>query len=186
MKSWQQSLYVCVLTMIGMAACSVEERDSRCPALIGGGRYCLQPSTAVTPFDARQKVEIRFRGRQETMIIEVEADAAGIRLVGLTPFGQTLLRLNDDNVKTTATLPHNSRLPAELMVALLQVALWPGDVLREGLVSPMRLEEVYGQRRIVNRDKVAVTINYTGDQLPYRRIQMYIHSEDVEIDVETL
>ncbi len=185
MKRWFYLSFAGALLM-ATAACSDDERDARCPALIGGGNYCLQPSTTIAPFEVQQKVEIRFRGQHETMIAELEVNDKGMRLVGLTPFGQTLLKISYDNrAITTSKLP-DSRLPPGLLIALLQLALWPANALRTGLEAPLILEESAVQRRILNRDKVILTINYTGDQPPYRRIKMVIHAEDIELDVETL
>lgn len=187
MKRWRGlTLAGAVVLLLVTAACRDDERDARCPALIGGGSYCLQPSTAIAPFEAQQKVEARFRGQRETLIVEIEADASGIRFVGMTPFGQTLLRVSYDNRTATATKLPDSRLSPAQLVALLQLALWPADTVRAGLEAPLHLEENPGQRRILNRDKVTLSIDYNGDQPPYHQMQLHFHAEDIELDVETL
>jgi hypothetical protein len=172
--------------LLTTAACSIGEREGQCAALIGGGRYCLQSSTTIAPFEVQQKVEARFRGQQETMIVKLEVDAAGMRFVGLTPFGHSLLSASYDNRTATVTQSVDTRLSPILLIALLQIALWPGDALRAGLEAPLRLEEKDGQRRILNRDDVTLTINYIGIQPPYQRIRLDIEGAAIQLDIETL
>jgi hypothetical protein len=184
MKRWRCFLIALLLAVT--ASCGDGEHNARCAALIGGGGYCIQPSTAVAPFEIQQKVEFRIRGQSETMIVELETDAAGMRFVGLTPFGQTLLRVGYDNQTTTASTLPDARLPPALLIALMQIALWPADSVRAGLEAPLRLEETAGQRRLLNGDLTTLTINYSGDQPPYRRMQIAIPAAEIELDVETL
>ncbi|TRZ56171.1 MAG: DUF3261 domain-containing protein, partial [Rhodocyclaceae bacterium] len=172
--------------LLASTACSIIERDGQCVTLIGGGRYCLQSSATIVPFEVQQKVEARFNGQQETMIVELEVDAAGMRFVGLTPFGHSLLSVNFDNRTVTTTQPADARLSPILLMALLQIALWPADTLRAGLEAPLRLEERDGQRRILNRDDVTLTINYIGALPPYKHIKLDIQGAAIQFDIETL
>jgi hypothetical protein len=187
MMRWRYySLFGSFSLLLATAACSIGEREGQCAALIGGGRYCLQSSATIAPFEVQQKVEVRFRGKQETMIVELEVDAAGMRFVGLTPFGHSLVRASYDNRTATATQSVDTRLSAILLIAMLQIALWPSDVLRAGLEAPLRLEEKDGQRRILMRDDVTLTINYIGTQPPYQRITLDIEGAAIQLDIETL
>ena len=77
-----------------LAACNGD--GSRCTALPGGSRYCLQTTASVVPFDVQQKVDVVFDGRMDTIIAQVETDALGMRFVGTTPFGQKLVQLSFD------------------------------------------------------------------------------------------
>lgn len=177
------------------AACTEQAQDRQCAALIGGGSYCLQPTTAVAPFDVQQKVDSRFRDRHDTLIAELEVDAAGLRFAGVTPFGQKLIQLGYDNHEANATMLPNSRISAALLVALLQLANWPADAVRAGLASsegmagidsPLTLEENAGQRRILNRGEPTLTIEHSGGPPPWRRVHMTIHAADLELTIETL
>lgn len=172
--------------LLAVVSCSTDTRDTTCPVLIGGGRYCLQPTTAVAPFEVQQKVEIRFRGGRETLIAELEADAAGLRFVAMSPLGQTLLRASYDNQTATAGKLSDARLSPLLLIAQLQLALWPADSVRAGLEAPLRLEESAGRRRILNGDETVLTIDYDGDRPPFRRMRMAIPAANIELDVETL
>ena len=172
--------------LLATTACGIGENEGHCATLIGGGRYCLQSTATITPFEVQQKVATRFRGQQETMIVELEVDAAGMRFVGLTPFGHSLLKVSYDNRTATATQLADTRLSPTLLIALLQIALWPADALRAGLEAPLSLEEKDGQRRILNHDDVTLTINYIGDHPPYQRIKVDIQGAAIQLDIETL
>lgn len=146
----------------------------------------MQSTATIVPFEVQQKVEARFRGQQETMIVELEVDATGMRFVGLTPFGHSLLKASYDNRTATATQLADTRLSPILLIALLQIALWPADALRAGLEAPLRLEESDGQRRILNRDDVTLAIDYVGTQPPYQRIKVELPGAGIQLDIETL
>lgn len=181
MKFWRM---LTLVALLATAACS--EPDPQCPALIGGGSYCLQPTTAVAPFDVQQKVESRFRDRRDTLIVELEVDAAGLRFAGLTPFGQKLIQLSYDNRNASATTIPDSRISPALLVALLQLTQWPAEAVRAGLEAPLTLEENGNQRRILNRGEPTLTIDYGHGQPPWRKIHMTVHAADLELTIEPL
>lgn len=112
MKGWRGLAFSAAISLLlTTAACNNDGRATKCVTLPGGGGFCLQPSTAIDPFEAQQTVDIHFQGKVETIIIELEVDSTGMRLAGLTPFGQTLLRVSYDNLTTTATEMPSSRFP---------------------------------------------------------------------------
>ena len=172
--------------LLATAACSISEAEGQCATLIGGGRYCLQSTATIVPFADHQKGEAFFMAKQETMIVGLKVHAAGMRFVGLTPFGHSLLKASYDNRTATGTQLADTRLSPILLIALLQIALWPADALRAGLEAPLRVEETDGQRRILNRDDVTLTINYIGAQPPYQRIIVDIQRAAIQLNIETL
>lgn len=172
--------------LLPLFACGEGERERKCATLFGGGSYCLQPTTALAPFDAQQKVEASFRGRRETMIVEIENDADSLRFVGLTPFGHKLIQVSYDNrVASAATLP-DQRLSPALLIALLQIALWPTDAVRAGLEAPLTLEEDAKGRRILNGGELTLSIEHNGEHPPWRQMQLTIHSAGLELSIEAL
>ena len=162
-----------------IAACSGD--GSRCAALPGGARYCLQSTAAMAPFDAQQSVEITFDGRSETMIAQLEVDAEGMRFVLTTPFGQKLMQMEFDNARVKVEAPSLPGLDPLVLLALMQIAAWPVDSVRMGLSGSAQLVEAPGidaqhvdvplveapQMRALARDGVGlVTITYTRGRPP--------------------
>ncbi len=179
-------LLVLTLTLSACAENVNEAHEPPCAALIGGGSYCLQASSAVAPFDLRQKVEIGFRGRRETLILNLENDADGLRFVGLTPFGHKLLQVSYDNHAASAAVLPDSRLRPSLLIALLQIALWPADVVHKGLRAPLTLEENASERRLMNAGEPTLSITHEEGPPPWPKLHLSVPAAGLEIDIETL
>ena len=171
-------------SLLFIAACS--EQDPRCARLSHGSQYCLQPTTALAAFDAQQIVKVSFAERKETLIIELESGADGLRLVGLTPFGQKLLQMHYDNSNINVTTAPGANFDPVLLVSLLQLTLWPADSVRQGLNADMSLEESGNSRRILYRNETILTATRIGTKPPYDRIILSIPSVKLEIDIKSL
>jgi len=175
---------IALASLLINVACT--EQDPRCTRLPSGGRFCLQPTTALAAFDAQQIVEASFNGRKETLIIEMESGAEGLRLAGLTPFGHKILQIHYDNNTTIATTSPNVNIDPVLMISLLQLTLWPADAVRKGLDVEMILEESGNSRRILYRNETILTATRTGTKPPYDQIRLIIPSVKLEIDIRSL
>jgi hypothetical protein len=162
------------------------EQGQGCVRLPTGGQYCLQPTTALAAFDAQQIVEVSVRGHKETIVLEMESDPKGLRLVGLTPFGHKIIQIGYDNRATTVQTLPNTQLDPVLLVALLQITLWPADSVRKGLSPQFSLEEHGNIRRILYGKEAMLTINRIGTKLPYSKMHLVIPSAEIEIDIRSL
>ena len=160
--------------------------DPRCVSLPGGGNYCLQPTSAVTPFAVQQKVVAVFNGRQETMIVELEVDEEGMRFAGLTPFGQKIAQAGYDNQQVNSGLWPDKRLPPVLLLVLLQLAIWPADSVRAGLGGSAVLEDGEEQRRVLDDGTVLAEVGYTNGQPPYGNMRIGFPAWQVKFEVTTL
>ena len=167
-----------------LVACAAD--DPRYSSLPGGGDYCLQPTTAMPAFDVQQKVELGFNGRRETMIVELEVDPEGMRFVGLTPFGQKLIEGGFDNHTVRATQLPDKRLSPALLLALLQICLWPANDVRVGLGDSALVEESAGQRQILVNGKPVLQVSYTGGLSPAADMRIVLPAVQMEFEVTTL
>ncbi|MCC7005165.1 MAG: DUF3261 domain-containing protein [Ottowia sp.] len=179
------------------AACS--GHHPRCTTLPTATTYCLQTTAEIPAFSAQQKIDIAFKEQRHTLIADLNIDAQGVRLIGLTPFGQTLIHIQDDN-RTITTLappvansPKNTaaylapRFDPTILIALIQLALWPEKALRIGLQAPLTLEESPELRRILNRDKPILIIRHSDDMnMPYQTLHISMPDIALEIDIQTL
>jgi len=178
------SLLVLLALLGAVAACS--SGDPRCARLPGGASYCLQASSAVAPFEVQQKIEFTFNGRCETMIVELEVDADGMRFAGLTPFGHKLVQASFDNRQVSAEVLPDKRLDPALLLALLQLALWPADSVRAGLGATVAVEESTGQRRVLDNGNLVMEVDYTGDRLTNGNMRIAFPAAQIEFAVTTL
>jgi hypothetical protein len=167
-------------------ACSEGSHEQPCLVFSGGGGYCLQATTAPGPFAVRQKIEAKLRGQQATMIAAIENDADALRVVGLTPFGQKLLQISYDNREISAATLPDRRLDPTLLVALLQITLWPADAVRAGLTTPLTLEEDGAQRRLLNAGQAILSIRFSTGPAAGRRMHLSVPALAMELEIETL
>lgn len=149
--------------VLSLAGCSSLTPAGNCAAWQEMA-YCLQPTSAIAPFSALQKIELHRAGRTETLIVSLEADQKGLRLAGLTPLGQKVMQAVFDNRDLTveAALPEGDALGRQIL-ALVQLVWWPTQAVRQGLPSggPL-LEEEPGRRRLVRDGRQLLAISYDG------------------------
>jgi len=160
--------------------------DPRCAQLPGGARYCLQTTENIAPFDVQQKIDVAFNERQEAMIAQLEIDAVGMRFVGMTPLGQTLVRASFDNDEIRADGVALKSLDPVLLLALIQLASWDAGQVRAGLGGSAELEESEGQRSLVKDGKAVVRIGYTRGRPPSGDMSIGLPGMGVEFRIVTL
>jgi len=165
---------------------SCVRQDSRCTDLMGNGRYCLQPTTSMVPFEVQQKVEATIKSHHETMVTEIAVSAKGMQMIVLTPFGHQLVHVSYNNDEAKALVSPDSRLDPAMMIAMTQLALWPVDSVRKGLNSPLRLEESAGKRRYFANDKLVLEVQYADAITPANKFQLSLPSVELKLDIETL
>lgn len=182
-STWPVALPVCLSVFLA-AACAND--GSRCTALPGGSRYCLQTTADVVPFDVQQKVDVVFDSRTETIIAQVEADALGMRFVGTTPFGQKLVQLSFDNDHVTLETSLMKGLDPILLLALVQIATWPAKMVRAGLGDSVLVLDADGQRRLVKDGSDLALIKYTRGRPPLGDMSIQLPKAGVEFAIVNL
>jgi hypothetical protein len=165
---------------------SCMKQDPRCSDLMGNGRYCLQPTTVIAPFEVQQKIESTIKSHHETMVTELAVHAEGMQMIVLTPFGHQLVHVNYNNKEAKALVMPDARLDAALMIAMTQLALWPADSVRKGLNAPLRLEESPGKRRYLANDRLVLEVLYADAMLPTNKFELLLPSVELKLDIETL
>lgn len=183
-KPLRQALVVLFTIMLLSTSCA--KQDSRCTNLMGNGRYCLQPTSAVAPFDLQQKIEATINNKSETMVTEVAVNAVDMQLIGLTPFGHKLVHINYDNDEAKAVLSPDSRLDPALMIAMIQLALWPVESVRKGLGEALLLEESVGHRRYLSNNKLVLDVHYVNADTPSNKFHLSFPTAGLMLDIETL
>jgi hypothetical protein len=169
-----------------LLSASCVRQDSRCTNLMGNGRYCLQPTTSMAPFEIQQKVEATIKNHHETMVTEIAVNAEGMQMIVLTPFGHQLVHVSYNNDEAKALVSPDSRLDPAMMIAMTQLALWPVDSVRKGLNSPLHLEESAGKRRYFTNDKLVLEVQYADAMVPANKFQLSLPSVELKLDIETL
>lgn len=158
-----------------------------CPSLPGGLGYCLQNSAETPAFSALQDVRLQRHEMDERLITQLEVDASGMRLVGLSPMGQRVLEARFDNQEASASSLAGDKLDARALLSMIQIATWPAVSVRAGLRWGWELEEDAHTRRVLREDETALVIERHGTpphfyqliiRLPHAN--MTLHVNDIE------
>ena len=173
-----------ILGAIVMTACAQQKLG--CATLPSGGQYCLQATSAIQPFEAQQKVEASINGRHETLITEIDVNSNEMNFVGLTPFGQKVVHVRYDNQMVVAETLPDKRLNPTLILAMLQLSLWPADSVRAGLSKSLTLDESVNKRSIHANKKVIMQVDYVDDSTRYQALKVTLPTVDVKLDIISL
>lgn len=157
--------------------------DPRCPDLPGGPRYCLQTTAAVAPFSALQDIRIRRGDLDERLIAQLEVDAAGMHLAGLTPLGQRVLEAHFDNREARAESLAGDRLDARALLSLVQIAVWPAASVRAGLDDDWQVEETPALRRLLREGASFLEVAREGEPPRYRRLDIRLPGAGLSLTV---
>ncbi len=177
-----------LLAMLALTACAGPPEPG-CARLPDGARYCLQKTTAMMPLQATQRVDVARDGNVHNLVAEVEVDAAGMRMVVVTPFGQKLLQLEYDNqmARVDGVNAVKERLDPVLAAALVQLVLWPAEAVRAGLGGSATLEETPRERRVLGASGALLLSVQTEGALPvYRKLRVTAPAAHLVLDIETL
>ncbi len=176
-------LSIAALACTVLAGCA---QNARCPIIPGGPMYCLQDTNSVPPFNALQDIRIRRGDLDERMIAQLEVDATGMRLAGLTPMGQRVFDVVFDNKHATANSIADNRLDFRVLLALVQLAVWPRDRVEAALPSGFRLEEIGHERRLLHEDRAIAAIARSGEPPAYTTLDISISAAGLNVMIETI
>ncbi len=158
----------------------------RCPDLPGGPRYCLQDTTAVAPYSALQDIRIRRGDLDERLIGQLEVDAAGMRLAGLTPMGQRVLEAQFDNKEATASSLAGDRFDARALLSLVQLAVWPAASVRAGLGHDWELEDTPALRRLLRDGNSVMEVERQGEPPQYQYLDIRLPDAGLSLTVRAI
>jgi hypothetical protein len=172
-------------TALVVAACAPTSEN--CARLPGNNRYCLVAGPW-PEYMAEQASTVTLRGKTLHMIARIASGPDGLRFAGLSPLGQTLFQVSWENSALRAELPPTleGRLDPALFPALLQIATWPAERIREGLSEGLELIDQPGRRVIRNGADDVLVVSWEGSQLPYSRLRIEAPAAGLIIDSRTL
>jgi len=185
MKMQRLAVFAPVLLLVALlTACAINS----CPTLPGGVSYCLQSPASGPSFSAVQQVVIGEGEQQETLLAYIENNPRRLALVGLTPLGQTVLRVTWDGKHIVASGPPGMGPPINpaVLVAVLQFGLWPADAVRAGLPDNVVWKEGATDGQLTRQGKSLLTLRRTGQAVPYDTLSVALQPAKLLIDIHTL
>lgn len=157
-----------------------------CADLPGAISYCLQATNAAPAFSVQQKVVAQIGQRKDMLIIEIDNAAEGMSLVGMTPFGHTLLEVRYDNKLATAQRLPDARMTPEMMLAVIQIALWPADIVQSGLGEGLRIEASAQGRQLWQGEELLMQVTHDGTLPPHQTFSVTLPRLDARVTATTL
>ena len=148
-----QRLTLTLLVLLSLGACAPQrELLPQIPL--------LSPASLGRSVYAQQQLEAEFNGQSWQMQGALEVTPQGLRMVGLTPFGQRLITLLWDGQKLleerTAHLPQT--VQGERILSDVQLMYWPLPALRAALPAGWRVEQEGGVRRVFDAEREIIKI----------------------------
>lgn len=138
---------------------------------------------------ARQQVTVHYRGHTRSLQVALRVVPDDLTLIGLSAMGQRLFTLGWDGHSITRKngLEASRRLPAQRILADLELAYWPLPALRPALAdNGMTLEQLGSTRTLWQRGKL-LWIAYRGPGAPWhRRVMIYNARLGYRLDVQPL
>lgn len=187
MKQWLGKLKwlnICI-AMVMLQGCAthrdtgiheVRRSADDCVRLAAQLDYCLRlpQQAAAFSLSLTQRIQIEWKVegevRQFDFLTVLETDQRHTTLVLLSPIGQTLLTLQQDGqgVKEQVVMPLPRGFDPQLLLALVQLALWPQAALQPGLHDRCAQLSFSATRRLLECDRVTVVqVDYPDAQQPY-------------------
>ena len=157
-----------------------------CPSLPSGLGYCLQNSAETPAFSALQDVRLQRHALDERLITQLEVDASGMRLVGLSPMGQRVLEARFDNKEARASSLAGDKLDARALLSMIQIATWPAESVRVGLRWGWELEEDVHIRRVLREDETALVIERHGTPPHFHQLIIRLPQADLTLRVNDI
>jgi hypothetical protein len=133
-----------------------------------------------------QDIRIQRGELDERLIAQLEVDAAGMRLVGLTPMGQRILEADFDNNVATASSVVGRRFDVRSLLSMVQLAVWPADSVRAGLGEGCEIEESPALRRLLREGMPILEIARIGEPPRYRRLDIHVPNAGFSLAIQDL
>lgn len=176
-------LHAAFILLSLLTACAIPPNYDACTNLPDAS-LCLQDSEGVKAFTALQTATLHFNGTTETLILQLENDAQGLRLAGLAPIGQPLIQASFLNGQFSVSGPAAERFDARLLLATIQAAWWPLPRLQAHYqTSGLHMEESFGphERRLMRDNETLLSIRYgNGHDLKLEMIGMRLNISTLE------
>ncbi|WP_423823897.1 DUF3261 domain-containing protein [Salinisphaera sp. SPP-AMP-43] len=149
----------------------------------------LGPAALGQSVEARQQVTVRYHGRTRSVQVALKVQPDDLRLIGLSAIGQRLFTLgwNGQSIERRSGLDESSDLPAERILADLELSYWPLPALRSALDDTDLSLETLGSTRALWRGDTLLWIAYRGPgDLWNSRLRVYNARAGYRLDVEPL
>ena len=176
-----------------------------CTSRLGRELLLLEPGSWACAAQLTQMVVVRQGQKNWRNSVALSLTPADITMVSLTPLGQRLFtaQYRRGDVLRVTTLADGQGVPAQHILGLMQLALWPVDDLKRIYRDNWRFEVIGQKRHIYQGAELVIDMELddmqpipsaacnvqvnesSGQMWPYK-IRIVDSLSGIEIDIETL
>lgn len=150
------ALLCAVLLLTGCA----RPPDARPQAWLKPGVRVMLPAPGISPpFSQQQLLTGSFKGRQQSLLVLLNADAQQITLAGLSSLGIRLFRVtyNQQGIHTEQSLVLPEMPPASQVLADIMLSRWPLAVWQQQLPPGWTLKDRGNRRQLRDAEGELIT-----------------------------
>ncbi|MEQ1975727.1 DUF3261 domain-containing protein [Xenorhabdus sp. SGI240] len=170
-----------------LAACTNAPQNGPPSAWLKPGVRVLLPEPTITPaINEQQLLTATVKGKQQSLIVLLNADKQHLSLAGLSSLGIRLFKLDYDKngVHTEQSIVLPELPPANQVLADIMLSYWPASAWQNRLPDGWRLKESGNIRQLYDKKEKLITEIYYDTQNGKRRpirVQQFVFGYDIAI-----
>lgn len=168
-----------------LTGCAALDRPP-CVVLAEQLQYCLQPPARAGNFTASQQVDVLWKHRKEVTLAELENEGEVFTMAVLSPMGQKLLQLKQVGNRVESLGGLASGFDTSVILALIQLALWPADDVVLGLGGEFTWFADHTHRYLESSGKVLMQSFVEGALPTPEVLLMRLPEHHLELTIRTL
>lgn len=183
------------LALVLLCGCAFTGHNGGKESISLAGKKVTYLETGSVGFSAYwlQKAEISYKGSNQSVILQMEADTERLAMVGVTPVGKKMFEIDLIGGSSNYTVSPFSRLLLAPPVLLFDVQLifWPLPIVRDrlgevGVAVTERVEDGKTERILHTGDHLLGRIEYNGEIPRSGRIVYHNLDRGYTLEIETL
>lgn len=183
------------LMLVFLAACASTGHKGGKESIPFAGKKVTYPESNAAGFNAYalQKVEIMYKGDNQSIILQMEADTNRLAMVGLAPVGKKIFQIDLIGGRSNYTVAPFSRLllAPPLLLFDVQLIFWPLPIVQNrlgevGVTVSEKVDDGKTERVLHAGDQLLGRIEYNGKNPWSGRIVYHNLDRGYTLAIETL
>lgn len=171
-----------------LAGCTTPLLGPGCTHFGRDGQLCLLPPAALPPVEGSHMVKVTHDGQEDAFLGLLHIDSSKLELAGFSLFGTSLFDLTYDGT-TVTSVPKDSKLKPETLVAMLELSLADPKLLQErlhGLILKTATDGMQEKRDLFEGDRLIAHLERNLAPLDQATLHIDIPPLGVEVEMTPL
>ncbi|HEV2331603.1 MAG TPA: DUF3261 domain-containing protein [Gammaproteobacteria bacterium] len=170
------------------AGCATPLLGPGCTPFGRDGQLCLLPPAALPPLEGSHMVKVTHDGQEDAFLGLLHIDSRKLELAGFSLFGTSLFDLTYDGT-TVTSVPVDSKLKPEMLVAMLELSLADPKLLQgrlHGLTLKTASDGNLEERDVYEGDELIVHLQRDLKPLDQATLSIEIPPRGIKVEVTPL